>query len=151
MIGRSSLLAFLISVVFLSSGNVTPVAARQPATVNRAVAEYQPDDKRNGIEKILDWGLAKVIRWNDDLHRNEVQRLKQFDQEFKELLKFRNKIDRKCLYATTVDDRSVCVEKGISVNSKIQDLRSRRFKSVKSIDRYEKMIAWCASYKNWFC
>eukprot|EP00804_Cyclotella_cryptica_P000490 CCRYP_018514-RA/>CCRYP_018514-RA protein AED:0.36 eAED:0.36 QI:0/-1/0/1/-1/1/1/0/118 len=86
-----------------------------------------------------------------DLHRNEVQRLKQFDQEFKELLKFRNKIDRKCLYATTVDDRSVCVEKGISVNSKIQDLRSRRFKSVKSIDRYEKMIAWCASYKNWFC
>jgi hypothetical protein len=185
MIGRSSLLAFLASLALFSGGNVTPVAARQPTTANRAVAEYQPDDKKNRIGKILDWGLAKVERLYDgamvsdllsafvtkcdkilhilvhsfqditlsytDLHRNEVQRLEQFDQEFKELLKLRNKIDRKCLYSTSVDDRSVCVEKGIDVNSKIQDLRSRRSKSAKSIDWYKEMIAWCASYKNWFC
>ncbi|KAL7522372.1 hypothetical protein ACHAWX_007052 [Stephanocyclus meneghinianus] len=185
MIGRSSFLAFLASLALLSSGKVTPAAARQPSAANRAVVEYQPADKKNGIGKILDWGLAKIERLYDgamvsdlfsafvtkcdkilhilvhsfhditltytELHRNEIQRLEQFDKEFKELLKLRNKIDRKCLYTTNVDDRSLCVEKGIDVNSKIQDLRRRRTKSAKSIDWYKEMIAWCASYKNWFC
>jgi hypothetical protein len=87
----------------------------------------------------------------EELHRKEVERLSQFDVEFKDLVKLRNKIDRKCLYSTNVDDRSACVDKGIDVNSKIIELKNRRLKSIKAIDWYKGQIEWCASYHNWFC
>mmetsp|Transcript_34561 Transcript_34561/g.83610 ORF Transcript_34561/g.83610 Transcript_34561/m.83610 type:complete len:196 (+) Transcript_34561:201-788(+) len=87
----------------------------------------------------------------NELHESEVERLGQFDKEFKDLAKLRNKIDRKCLYSSTMDDRSLCIEKGIEINEKITTLRSQRSKSADSIERYKEMIIWCASYKNWFC
>lgn len=87
----------------------------------------------------------------DELHKKEVERLGQFDKEFRELKKLRNKIDRKCLYTGNVEDRSLCIDKGIEIHDKIQDLRSQRMKSEKSIERYKEMIGWCASYNNWFC
>mmetsp|Transcript_27175 Transcript_27175/g.56585 ORF Transcript_27175/g.56585 Transcript_27175/m.56585 type:complete len:197 (-) Transcript_27175:181-771(-) len=86
-----------------------------------------------------------------ELHEKEVGRLVRFDTDFRELVKLRNKIDRKCLYASTVEDRSVCVENGIGIQDKIQGLRSQRSKCSDSIERYEEMMEWCASYNNWFC
>lgn len=87
----------------------------------------------------------------NELHENEVERLGQFDKEFRDLAKLRNKIDRKCLYSSSMDDRSFCIDKGIEINEKIASLRSQRLKSADSIERYKEMIHWCASYKNWFC
>ncbi|KAL7523827.1 hypothetical protein ACHAXR_000348, partial [Thalassiosira sp. AJA248-18] len=87
----------------------------------------------------------------DELREKEVGRLGRFDKEFRDLVKLRNKIDRKCLYTSDVEDRSLCVDKGIEIHDKIQDLRSQRSKSAESIERYKDMISWCASYKNWFC
>jgi hypothetical protein len=183
MIGRRFLLTLLLSVVLLSSWSVSPAAAEQVA--KNVVVEYQPNEKKNGLGKIFDWGLAKVEQLYDgvkvsdllsafvtkcdhlihimvhslndmtlsytDLHQKEVERLKRFDVEFKDLVKLRNKIDRKCMYATNVDDRSACVDKGININAKIIDLKNRRLKSIKTIDWYKGQIEWCASYNNWFC
>ena len=172
MIGRRLLSAVFAASVLLA-GNATPALAEQ--IKNNVVAEYQPSDKKNGIGKILNWGLAKVEKLYDgvkvsdllsafvakcddiihimvhsfkdmtlsytDLHQKELDRLKQFDIEFKDLVKLRNKIDRKCMYTTDVDDRSACVDKGIDVNSKIIDLKNRRLRSIKAIERYKGQVS----------
>jgi hypothetical protein len=85
------------------------------------------------------------------LHKKEVQRLAEFDKDFKDLVKLRHKIDRRCLLSSNEEDRSLCVEKGIDIKNKIQALRKQRTKSSNAIERYESWMAWCASYKNWFC
>ena len=115
------------------------------------------------------------------LHKKELERLDEFDGEFKDLVKLRNKIERKCMYSTNVEDRSACVDQGIDINSKILDLKKRRLRSIKAIDRYEGQVSlslyesikqkknsqlslfpltcmlfnykieWCSSYNNWFC
>lgn len=174
MIGRRLLSAIFAAVVLLAAGNnVSPALAEQ--SKNTVVAEYQPSDKKSGIGKILNWGLAKVEKIYDgvkvsdllsafvakcddiihimvhsfkdmtlsysDLHQKELDRLKQFDIEFKDLAKLRNKIDRKCMYTTDVDDRSACVDKGIDVNSKIIDLKNRRLRSIKAIERYKGQVS----------
>lgn len=185
MISRRYLLAILASIVILSTCTVTSAAVEQTKVAKHDVAEYQPSEKKSGIGKIFNWGLAKVEKLYDgvnvtdllsafvtkcdhlihimvhsfkdmtmsytDLHEKEIERLKQFDVEFKDLVKLRNKIERKCMYSTNVDDRSACVDKGIDVNSKIIDLKNRRLKSIKAIDWYKGQIEWCASYNNWFC
>ena len=87
------------------------------------------------------------------LHETEVERLDQFDKEFSDLVNLRNKIDRKCLYSTGVEDRSLCVDKGIEIHDKIRKLRTRRDNSAAAIVRYEGWIDWCGVNKNWswFC
>lgn len=87
----------------------------------------------------------------NELHEKEMERLGQFDGDFKDLVKLRHKIDRKCLYSSDVEERSLCIEKGIEIHDKIQDLRSQRSKTTDAIGRYDDMIEWCASYNNWFC
>ena len=86
------------------------------------------------------------------LHEKEQQRLIEFDKDFTDLVKLRQKIDRRCLLSSSnEEDRSLCVEKGIDIKNKIQALRKQRTKSSNAIERYESWMAWCASYKNWFC
>ncbi|KAL9178488.1 hypothetical protein ACHAXT_001826 [Thalassiosira profunda] len=87
----------------------------------------------------------------ETLHEKEAGRLKDFDDEFRDLVKMRNKIDRKCLYSTNTEDRSLCIAKGIDIHSKIEDLRGQRTKSAAAIERYKGMIEWCATWSNWFC
>ena len=87
----------------------------------------------------------------ESLLEKEVQRLAQFDIEFTELVKFRQKIDRRCLLSANEEERSMCVEKGVDIRDKIQALRRQRSKSSNAIERYESWVVWCASYKNWFC
>jgi hypothetical protein len=178
MIGRRSLLALFATVVILCNLHNTPVAASsvaeyQPATKKKGLGRLydwglaKVEKLYDGV-KVSDLISAFVTKFDHilhimvhsfkdmtlsytELHQKEVARLEQFDKEFKDLVKLRNKIDRKCLYSNNVDDRSACVERGIDVNSKIQDLRSQRVKSENSIKWYCEMIDWCASYKNWFC
>lgn len=85
------------------------------------------------------------------LQTKETTRLHEFDVEFKELVKLRNKIDRRCLHPKDEIDRSVCVDRGVEIQDKIHNLRDRRSRSANAIDRYNSMIDWCASYDNWFC
>ena len=87
----------------------------------------------------------------EELHTKEAERLGQFDTEFKHLVKLRNKIDRKCLYASNVEERSLCIDKGMEIQDRIQTLRSQRSKSEEAVGRYKEMIGWCESYNNWFC
>lgn len=89
----------------------------------------------------------------ETLRTKEIERLSQFDVEFKDLVKLRHKIERKCLYSNNLnpEDRTLCVERGVEIRDKIQKLRSQRSKSADSIKRYEDMQEWCASYNNWFC
>ena len=89
----------------------------------------------------------------ETLRNKEIERLSQFDVEFKDLVKLRHKIERKCLYSNNLspDDQSLCVDRGVEIRDKIQKLRSQRTKSAESIKRYENMQEWCASYNNWFC
>ena len=86
-----------------------------------------------------------------ELHEKELERLEQFDKEFRDLAKLRHKIDRRCLYSGRQEERSLCIEKGVEVNDKIRELRSQRSASADAIERYRGMLVWCASYKNWFC
>ena len=81
----------------------------------------------------------------------ESERLKVFDGEFKAVTKLRAQIARRCLYAAAGEERSLCVDKGIEINRKVKGLRARRAKAASAVERYDRMIAWCASYKNWFC
>ena len=82
------------------------------------------------------------------LYKKELERLDEFDGEFKDLVKLRNKIERKCMYSTNVEDRSVCVDQGIDINSKILDLKKRRLRSIQAIDRYEGQVSLsCNSFK----
>lgn len=85
------------------------------------------------------------------LQEREVERLAQFDSEFSDLVKMRQKIDRRCLLSANEEERSVCVDKGVDIKNKIQALRSQRSKSSNAIERYESWVTWCASYKNWIC
>ena len=87
----------------------------------------------------------------ESLRDVESERLKVFDGEFKAVTKLRAQIDRRCLYATAGDERSLCVDKGIEINRKVKGLQARRAKAASAVERYDRMIAWCASYKNWFC
>ena len=107
--------------------------------------------KCDHIVTIMIHSFKELTMPYEKLHEKEVERLGQFDQEFKDLVKLRNKIDRKCLYSTNVEDRSMCIDKGVELHEKIQTLRSQRVKSAHSIERYMDMIEWCASYNNWFC
>ena len=84
------------------------------------------------------------------LQEREVERLAQFDADFSDLVKMRQKIDRRCLLSAN-EERTLCVEKGVDIKNKIQALRTQRSKSSNAIERYESWVAWCASYKNWFC
>jgi len=86
-----------------------------------------------------------------ELRDMEVERLGRFDTEFRDLVKLRNRIDSTCLHTKSVEDRSLCIDKGIEIQDKIQHLRSQRLKSSGSIERYKEMVEWCASYNNWFC
>lgn len=85
------------------------------------------------------------------LQEREVDRLAEFDLEFSDLVKLRQKIDRRCLLASNEEERTLCVEKGIDIKNKLQALRTQRSKSSNAIERYEGWVKWCASYKNWFC
>ena len=87
----------------------------------------------------------------ESLRDVESERLKVFDGEFKAVTKLRAQIDRRCLYASAGDERSLCVDKGIEINRKVKGLQVRRAKAANAVERYDRMIAWCASYKNWFC
>ena len=87
----------------------------------------------------------------ESLRDVESERLKVFDGEFKAVTKLRAQIDRRCLYASAGEERSLCVDKGIEINRKVKGLQARRAKAANAVERYDRMIAWCASYKNWFC
>lgn len=84
------------------------------------------------------------------LREREVDRLAQFDADFSDLVKMRQKIDRRCLVSNE-EELSLCVEKGVDIKNKIHALRTQRSKSSNAIERYESWVEWCASYKNWFC
>mmetsp|Transcript_11909 Transcript_11909/g.35504 ORF Transcript_11909/g.35504 Transcript_11909/m.35504 type:complete len:186 (-) Transcript_11909:95-652(-) len=86
-----------------------------------------------------------------DLRDAEAGRLERFDDEFRGVAKLRNAIDRRCLYASAGDERSLCVEKGAEINAKVKGLQWQRTKAARAVERYEGMMEWCASYKNWFC
>lgn len=85
------------------------------------------------------------------LQEREVERLAEFDSEFSDLVKLRQKIDRRCLLSANEEERTLCVEKGVDIKNKLQALRSQRSKSSNAIERYESWMEWCTSYKNWFC
>lgn len=89
----------------------------------------------------------------ETLRTKEIERLSQFDVEFKDLVKLRHKIERKCLHSNNLssEDQSLCVDRGMEIRDKIQKLRRQRTKSAESIKRFEDMLKWCASYNNWFC
>ena len=105
----------------------------------------------NNIVSIMFNSFKDMTLSYTELHTKETQKLSIFDSEFNNLIKLRNKIDRKCLYASNVDERSICIEKGMDIHNKISDLRSQRSLSEESIERYGNMIEWCKSYGNWFC
>ena len=153
------------------------LAAAAPA----GVVAYVPQTPSRGLGRVLDWGLAKIDRAvvsdlistfltkcddvlaimyrsaqemmfsYESLRDVESERLKVFDGEFKAVTKLRAQIDRRCLYASAGDERSLCVDKGIEINRKVKGLQARRAKAASAVERYDRMIAWCASYKNWFC
>ena len=105
----------------------------------------------NNIVSIMFHSFKDMTLSYTELHTKETQKLSKFDSEFNNLIKLRNKIDRKCLYASNVDERSICVEKGMDIHNKISDLRSQRSLSEESLERYSNMIEWCKGYGNWFC
>ena len=107
--------------------------------------------KCDHIVTIMFHSFRELTLSYNDLHTKEVERLDQFDVEFRDLVKLRNKIDRKCLYSTSVEDRALCIDNGMDIHNKINDLRIQRTKSEGNVERYKGMIEWCASYNNWFC
>lgn len=107
--------------------------------------------KCDDIFAIMIHSFKEMTLSYDELHEKEMERLGHFDKEFRDLVQLRQRIDRKCLYSSDMDDRSICIDKGIQIHQKIQSLRGQREKSAHSIERYQDMIDWCASYKNWFC
>ncbi|KAL7530882.1 hypothetical protein ACHAWF_003545 [Thalassiosira exigua] len=107
--------------------------------------------KCDNILAMMVHSVREMTMSYDELHEKEVTRLREFDEEFRDLVKLRNRIDRKCLYSRSVEDRSLCVEKGMDIQDKIRGLRSQRSKSESAIERYKDMIEWCASYNNWLC
>lgn len=105
----------------------------------------------NKVVSIMFHSFKDMTLSYTELHTKETQKLSKFDSEFNNLIKLRNKIDRKCLYASNPDERSICIEKGMDIHNKINDLRSQRSLSEESIERYGNMIEWCKGYGNWFC
>ncbi len=103
---------------------------------------------------IMIHSLRDMFLSYETLRKKEIERLSQFDVEFKDLVKLRHKIERKCLYSNNLspEDQNLCgVDRGVEIRDKIQKLRGQRTKSAESIKRYEDMQEWCASYDNWFC
>ncbi len=107
--------------------------------------------KCDAIFAIMVRSVLEVYRSYDELLLLEKDRLTKFDAEFADLVKLRHRIERKCTRVTTVDDRSMCVDRGMDIRDKIDDLRGKRSRSIDAISRYEGMIEWCKSYGNWFC
>lgn len=108
--------------------------------------------KCEGIIEMMMTNLKEVLTMSyKELRDKEKQRITDFDVEFSELVQLRNKIERRCLYPSNKDDRSLCVENEMEIQEKIQDLRKRREKAGKALESYEAWIEWCASYNNWFC
>lgn len=107
--------------------------------------------KCDHILQFMIHSFAEMTSSYTTLLDKETTRLVQFDKEFSELVKLRNKIERKCLVTRNKEERSVCVDKGVEIHDKIQDLRSRRLRGSANVERYNEMIEWCASYNNWFC
>jgi len=179
----TTLMVWSTSTPFCRSPSACVVIAKEDfVDQNSVVAEYN----KGGLERMLDWGLAKMESVFDGqlmndlfsafltkcdhmfslmihsfkemfmssystLHEKEVKRLAQFDTEFSDLVKLRQKIDRRCLLSANEEERSLCVEKGVDIKNKIQALRRQRSKSSNAIKRYESWVTWCASYKKWFC
>jgi len=108
-------------------------------------------NKCDHIYTIMMRSFIELTMTYSQLQTKEITRLQEFDIEFKELVKLRNKIDRRCLHPKDEINRSVCVDRGVEIQDKIRNLRDRRSRSANAIDRYKTMIAWCASYDNWFC
>jgi hypothetical protein len=107
--------------------------------------------KFDNVLAIMVRSFAEIMMPYEKLLVLEKERLVKFDSEFKDLVGLRNKIERKCSRVTTIDDRSLCVDRGVDIRGKIDDLRDKRSRSIDAISRYEGMIEWCASYGNWFC
>ena len=107
--------------------------------------------KCDDVLAILYRSAQEMMFSYESLRDVESERLKVFDGEFKAVTKLRAQIDRRCLYASAGDERSLCVDKGIEINRKVKGLQARRAKAASAVERYDRMIAWCASYKNWFC
>jgi hypothetical protein len=105
----------------------------------------------DAVFAIMVRSVMEISHSYEELLTLENERLSKFDAEFVELVKLRNRIERKCARVTTVDDRSLCVDGGMDIRGKIDDLRGKRSRSIDAIARYEGMIEWCASYGNWFC
>ena len=107
--------------------------------------------RAEGMLAIMMHSLRELTMSYAELRDSEVRRLGEFDAEFVEVAKLRGRIDRRCLHARSVEETSLCVDRGIEINDRIRKLKSQRGKSARSLERYEGMIAWCASYNNWFC
>ena len=120
-----------------------------PANVAELITTFIA--KADSMVQIMVHGFFEITSSYKTLHDGEVERLDQFDAEFGDLVKLRNKIERKCLVVGSAEERSLCVNKEIEIHEQIQDLRSRRLKSIANVERYKEMIEWCASYENWFC
>ena len=71
----------------------------------------------NNIVSIMFHSFKDMTLSYTELHTQETQKLSKFDSEFNGLIKLRNKIDRKCLYASNVDERSICIEKGMDIHN----------------------------------
>jgi hypothetical protein len=108
-------------------------------------------NKCDHIYTIMMRSFVELTMTYTQLQTKEITRLHEFDIEFKDLVKLRNKIDRRCLHPKDEIDRSVCVDRGVEIQDKIRNLRDRRSRSANAIERYNSMIDWCASYDNWFC
>lgn len=112
----------------------------------------------NGYDGIIEMMISSFGGWwsesttsYEDLRDKEQRVLKDFDEEFSQLVSLRNKIQRRCLYPSSGDDRSLCIEKEMDIHSKIHDLRSRRANASMALEKYKDWISWCASYNNWIC
>ena len=171
---RAALVALLAtsSVVASQSSGAAGVATYEPSrrkglggVFDFAVAKIERIFDRGQMSELIsafidkcDAAFAIMLRSFKDmslsyaeLHDKEAGRLKRFDDEFRDVTKLRGAIDRRCLYASAGDERSLCVEKGMEVNAKVKALQASRARSAAASKHFEEMIAWCASYKNWFC
>jgi hypothetical protein len=108
-------------------------------------------ERCDGMLVIMFRSAQELLFSYTSLRDVEAERLSVFDGEFKAVTKLRAAIDRRCLYASAGEERSLCVDKGIEINRKVKNLRARRRYAVDGVARYERMIAWCASYGNWLC
>ena len=83
-------------------------------------------DKAEDVLAILLRSFKDMSLSYTTLRDGESERLRRFDDEFKNVAKLRRAIDRRCLRARDGDERSLCVEKGVDVNKTVKDLQKRR-------------------------